>query len=676
MAQNFYTLPKDDEALCDVIENHVQRERAKAQFRRVMWRLWWAYLQGARNFDVVDMETGRLSYRFVDNEGKLLFQAGDLLRAIDQSTGRLASLDLSPYVTRNDTTLASIRERAVGQVMADHGINPSQLEQIKLPFSNTLVTTGCCGIQSNIVETRNGPSIDLEIVHPLELLPFPSLGIDNTKTSGIIRSRLVPLDELRSRYGAQKVNSNLDKLRWISTGFGQSLADDHDDTAMTMSSWNTTSGSSSPSKDETPARRQGLARVHELYLYGPQNNLARYITISGKVKFADEIPEGDMPCPLQKAVLIENGSFHGAGLCDVLFGYNREMEKLLQHLWQSITDTDRYGVIVMPRGTWNKQTALKDVGRGLRVLDYSPDVNLPENNFRPFPITPFTQGEVPGRAAALAKQMSDQLNPIRDLISQKGRVDSASGLQFLEEQINSAVTTSTLNIERAFGTAYKSGISRLAHRLTTERTPLRLERLDLSLAGVVVDTQNWTASFDVNPLPDVSRLRFSIRENKPRSETGRIQGAMELVKNGLSDPLRFIAQAVKEGWDLPMWTEDYQNSYRTIVRSILTLYNDGETPGELVVTPELAKPEFQLMILTSFMSSPQMHVASVDVVEAFQALLDTYRAWMGNVLPAGVPNPDDLVSLAQGPIPGMAPGQPPMMAPPPTGAPPLSLATG
>jgi hypothetical protein len=122
--------------------------------------------------------------------------------------------------------------------------------------------------------------------------------------------------------------------------------------------------------------------------------------------------------------------------------------------------------------------------------------------------------------------------------------------------------------------------------------------------------------------------------------------------------------------------EDYQNAYRSIVRSILTLYNDGETPGQIVMTPELTKPEFQTMILSSFMSSPQMQVASVDVVEAFQALLDTYRAWMGNVLPAGVPNPDDMVALNQGPIPGMAPGQPPMMAAPPMGPPPLSLATG
>jgi hypothetical protein len=536
MAQNFHRLPTNDEDLCHAIEQHVLRERAKTQFRRVMWRLWHAYLQGARNFDVVDLETGRLSYKFVDSEGRLAFQAGDLLRAIDQSTGRLASLDLTPYVTRNDTTLSSIRERAVGQVMADHGINPTQIESLKLPFCNTLVYTGCCGIQSNIVETRNGPTIDMEIVHPLELMPFPSLGIDQTRTSGIVRSRFVPLDQLRDRYGAARINSNLNNLRWMSVGISNFSADEADDT-LTSSAWNTTSSLTPPrSEDTRPSRQSGLARIHELYLYGSQNNLARYVAVCGKVKLADEEPHGDVPCPLQMARFIENGSFHGAGLCDLLFGYSREMEKLLHYLWQSITDTDRYGVIVMPRGTWNKQTALKDVGRGLRVLDYSPDANLPENNFRPFTVSPFSMGEVPGRAAALAKQFADGLNPIRDLISQKGRVDSASGLQFLEEQINSAVTTSTLNIEHTFGSAYKSGISRLAHRLTTDRTPLRLERLDLSLAGVVIDPATWTATFEANPLPDVSRLRFSIRENKPRSETGRIQGAMETHQDGPLGP--------------------------------------------------------------------------------------------------------------------------------------------
>ena len=193
-----------------------------------------------------------------------------------------------------------------------------------------------------------------------------------------------------------------------------------------------------------------MANVRELWLDGPRGTCSRYIITCGNYTILDEdYSDVEVYCPVGVARFLENGSFYGAGMFDLLFGINRELERLLKSLFNNVRDTDRYGYLVMPAGSWNERAATKEIGKGLRVVPYEPDVMA--DNFRPFAVQPYNSGEMPGRVAQMAVERMTALNPIKDLVAEKGRVDSASGLQFLDEQINRAITTSSRNVERAFG---------------------------------------------------------------------------------------------------------------------------------------------------------------------------------------------------------------------------------
>lgn len=646
------TLPTDQTKLCEAIESHVTRERSRLAYTRAMWLLAYYYLCGARRFDVFDVNGGFVNAHYVDKEGKLPFQCTELIRAIDQNASRLASADLRPWVQRADTSLNGIRERATGQVLADTVIQHDPLRHLSISYASTLVSLGCAGLETHTYDDPvHGLVADIEVVHPRELFPFPSLGQDIHKLQGIIRSRLVPLDWLRNRYGNRKVNSNLQKIRWFSQAPGE--ATDLDiDTNEGVGGQTRSIGYKGVGDGDTG--EIGWARINELRLYGPNRTLARYVVTSGDYVFedVDYQAQGLIAYPtLSVGRYMENGTFHGAGLFHLLFSYNREMEKMLESLFTNIRDIDRFGFLVMPRGSFNKSESLREVGRGLRVLSYEPDTNLTDTNFRPFAVQPFNSGDIPGRTAAFAKTLFDGLNPIRDLIEEKGRVDSANGLAFLDEQINKAMTTASQHQERVYSEVYRATVANVASIISRKPRAIPLGRLTVDMAGLVIDPDTQTISFKENPLPDLSRLKFGIRDPHPRSDIAKKQAALERVQQGLSDPMRFYAHCIKHGIEPDIWIDDYEGCHTTIVTQILRLYNDGQSPGVVILTPYTARPEYQLMILNAFMSSPTMEVASADVQAEFKRFRTTLMMFMGLTLPAAVPNPEDVAAL-----------QPPMAA--------------
>lgn len=657
MSVSNVTLPSDETQLAKLLEQHVQREKYRLSFRRVMWLLSWYYLQGARHFDVFNVRGVQISGQYVDQEGRLSFQSQELLRAIDQNTGRLASADLRPQITRDDMSLAGLRERAVAQVIADAACDSSMIEKAGAQFSNLLVTLGCCGIMGHVEnEPALGLTTDFEVIHPRELMPFPSLGADPTKQQGIVRSRLVPLSWLKEKYG-KKIGANLEKMRWFQMAQGAVLPDIDGTmdvgTGSTAVNFHGEGGFASaiPATD-VPAEENGMVRINELWLNGCGDTLDRYVVSSGDYCIKNEDFKGRIAyCPIGVARLIENGTFHGLGLFDLLFGISRELETLLQNLFTNIKDMDRYGFLVMPRGSYNKQDALRDVGRGLRVLSYEPDISLSESNFKPFAVQPYTTGELPGKVATMAKQMLDGLNPIRDLIAEKGRVDSASGLEFLDEQINNSISTGIKNQRIAWSDCYRNVVSQAASILAKSPSALPVSRLDLSLAGAVIDAETDTVSFRENPLPDVSRLRFSVKDELPSSTISRKREAVEFLQMQLPggpivDTNRFMAIALKEGLDYAIYMDDYQSAHQTVVRNILFLYGDGQAPGQVIITPATVRPDYQMMILQGFLCSPAMAKASPQVQDELVAYRDTLMQWMGLTLPNAIPNPDD-VALAQ-----------------------------
>ena len=654
MSQYRFKLPKKKIDICHAIRDHAEKEIARLSYRRTTWLLTYYYLNGMRRFDVFDPESGNLSPHYLDEEGNLEFQSQEMLSAIDRASARLSAMDLRPKILRTGTSLPMIRQRATAQMLADALISDDQIAEVSTKFAHLFTSLGSCGIQGHITDHPTiGLTGDLEVVHPKELLPFPSLGQDYTKECGMIRQRIVPLETLVEKFG-DRIKRNLEEMEYYDIEIGDPIEDpDHDyTTARSPNTFNNKGYKGNAADSMT------VVRVRELWIDGARGTCARYIICSGDYLIEDQdLTSTQTYCPIGFARFIENGSFHGAGLFDLLFSINREMEKMLKSLFNNIREMDRYGVVVMPQGSFNERSVLREVGNGLRMISYAPD---PLNEkFSPFMISPHNAGDIPGKTAAFAKQLMQGINPVQDLIAEKGRVDSATGLQFLDEQINRAMTNPTMGVVQAFGKMYRSMVSNASRELLMNPRPIPVQNLDLNLAGAVIDFDTSEVSFKNNPIPNVAHLTFSVRQVNPRSEVVRKQEAMQMLQAGLMDPDGMKLFALKEGLDFAMWIDEDQASYEQVVQNILTLFGNGSDPGQVIITPHTSRPELQLRVLSSFMSGPLITKADPLVVDEFKKYRESLIQFMGASLPAMVPNPDSAAMFAEQAPPPAGPGPQP-----------------
>jgi hypothetical protein len=644
MANDKIKLTKDPMALARIIDEHCERETNRLAYRRATWLVALYYLMGARQFDVFDPESGTVRYSYLDEQDRLDFQSSELLSAVDKISGRLSSLDFRPLVMRVGSSLSSIRQRSIAQIMLDQVVSEHQLQRVVPQFNHIFALLGSCGITGHMVNHPTiGMTADLEVVHPMELFPFPSLTADYTKQRGLLRQRVVSMDFLKDTFGP-KVSRNKERMEFYTIKPGETF-EQQNANEYTLGSQVVYSDQKVVGHDQEADSMQ-VVRVRELWLKGPRDTVTRYVVTSGEYVIHDEDLEGrEVYCPIGFARFMENGSFHGAGVFDLLFPLCREAERLQKSLFNNIRDIDKYGVLVLPHGSFNANTMLRDVGQGLRVFPWEPDPI--SEGFRPFNITPYNSGDVPGRVSAFAVQQIDRLNPIRDLIAEKGRVDSATGLQFLDEQVNRAMNTPTAGVQQAWGDCYRSVLAGTVREVVFSPKTFTVDQLTLDLAGVVVDPETMAVSFEQNPLPSLSQLSFKIKDINPRSKVARKQEALQLQQQFQIDPDTFMLFALKEGLDFAMWTDEHQSAYESVVRNCLLLYGDGKAPGQLVLTPQTSKPEMQIRVLNSFMASPTMAVASAEVQNAFIEYHKTMLGFMGLVLPNALPNPDDVAMLGR-----------------------------
>jgi hypothetical protein len=246
-----------------------------------------------------------------------------------------------------------------------------------------------------------------------------------------------------------------------------------------------------------------------------------------------------------------------------------------------------------------------------------------------------------------------QISPVQDLLQEKGRVDSAPGLQFLDEQITKAMTNPSIGIQRAFGNMYRSMTAQAVSNIVQFPRTVPVNYVTLDLAGAVLDIEKSTVSFENNPLPQVGYLSFGVKQVNPRSETARKEEAMALLKTGLTDPTGLKIFALKEGLDFAMWMDEEKGAYESIVQNILVLYGNGETPGQVVVTQHMMRPDIQMRVLSGFMTSPILSVASPEVQDEFRKFRDAMLRFMGQTLPQQVPTPDEAAVMGMQPPMGM-----------------------
>lgn len=645
MATDTITLPKDKTALAAILWRHSNRCQQAYMYRRTNWLLAWYYLNGYRRFNVYDPTTGALSPHILDEAGNMEFQSQDLLFHINQVAGRIQAMDLRPKIEQEGFSLAGQRSKALTQIVNDSIFSSDQIKQASEEWSYMFACLGFAGITGHIHDHPTiGLTADLEVIHPKELFPFPLVGQNVTKQRGLMRERWVPVEFLKKVYG-RKIEANLDTMEWYEMESGEQWAD-WDEQQPNLSWMASRNVRADASEADRSKQFLPVAKVRELWLSGPRGTCTRFVVTCGNYCIDDQDLEGmEVYCPIGYARFMNNGSFHGAGMFDLMFSIHRNYERLTKQLYNNIMDIDRYGILVLPQGQFPKDNILRDVGRGLRCMFWEPSPEF--EGFNPFPIQPFNTGDMPGRVAQFARDAMNAVNPIQDLIQEKGRVDSASGLAFLDEQVTKALTTPTLGVVRAWGQMYKSATQKALAQLTGSRRALPVGALTVDLAGAIIDPNSNSVSFGNNPLPDISRLTFTVRDVSPRSTVARKQEAIDLWMKGINqDPMAFRLFALKEDLDFAMWMDDDSGAYEMGVRAILTVFNDGQEPGQLILTPHTTRPELVIRLWSAFMCSPVMQAASPAVINAFKLGRETLIGYMGLTLPNAIPNMDDAAMLA------------------------------
>lgn len=679
-------LPKNDADCARMIRRHANRMADYLSYRHTQWLLAWYYLNGFRRFDTFNPETGLITPFYLDEEGRMEFQSQELLYNINQVAGAIQSMDLTPAVTTTSTSLADLRDRALSQIMLDGTISNVVHDRAKEEFAWMFSELGFAGITGHITSHPTiGITTDLEVIHPKEIIPFPAQGEDHTKVSGIIRERYLPIEKVEELFG-KKVPVNRDDIEYFEVDPGEAWASG--DELATLGGGGGTRGNKAVTG--SPSKVKGketilVVLIRELWTFTQQNTVHEYVVATGDVVLRrEDMSDYEVYCPIGWARFMNNGTFHGAGMFDLLFSQHRQLELLQKNLYNNIRDADRYGVLLLPQGDIDKDNFIRDMGHGLKLAFWEP--HPISEGVNPTVIQPFSTGDLPGKVAQFAREGLQLINPIRDILEEKGRVDSAPGLQMLQEQVSKALTSPTSGVQKAWGEMYRSSTQRVAAAMVKEPQALPVGRLSLDLAGAIIDPKTGFVSFNDNPIPSIRNLIFGVRDLSPKSATARKMEALELFDRGLDpDPINFKLMAIEEGLDFPLWMRREKGSYERAVKLILTAYGDGEVPGEVRWTPEFIDPEITLRLLESFIKGPAMDPASIEVRLLFRKLRMLLMAALGQALPEGMQNPDDLAEVGMGGMiqdplamggemggdPGMMGGMggPPMQGAPPEGPP-------
>jgi hypothetical protein len=542
------------------------------------------------------------------------------------------------------------------QVLLDSTVGPEALEKASSQFIHIYCLLGSCGITGQVFDNPGrGLSTDFEVIHPKELFPFPSYGTDYTKPYGILRQRVVPYDWLKERFG-RKIADNKKFMEIYEAPTGEASTVEYDqegDQSPTGGRLRHNYGGGEGQGQEDSVE---VVKIRELWINGPGGLCAEYGVSSGDYAINRESYEGmEVYCPIGKRSFIDTGTFHGGGMFDLLFSTVREMERLLKSVYNNIRDTDKYGFLVLPHGGFHHDTMFKDVGHGLRVAYYEPDYT--GSDVRPFMVSPYNAGDGPAKIAGLSKAMVDAISPIKDLAEEKGRIDSATGLQFLDEQMGRYMTNATNGLRSAFADMYRALAADVLTNVSVSPRPVPVERLTVELAGVVIDPETSEVTFENNPLPGIGRMQFGVRGRTIQSQTAKLERALEMVEKQLTDPLAFRLYFLKEGMDPPLWMEEEKSAYNMIVQNILRLFGDGQSPGMVIITPHNVMPKLQLRMLNSFMDSPLLGQASVEVQNSFIDYRESLVQLIGPMLPPGVPAPEDLAAIQQDIMPQLQGGQ-------------------
>lgn len=611
-----------------------------------MWRLntmiAMYYAAGYRVFDQLNPHSGHVVARFTepeDDKHTHPLGEGQLLYQVQQIMGYLGAMDARPVATSTIKTLEAVRQQGAANAILGSIHRPQSTESIltELDYNLAYLGFGCLAVSVEDHPTM-GMYNELEVVHPFEVMPLPFLRIGQTTPLGVTRRRLLTEASLREVYGNRIVKRLRENAKHSSHELESGDPLDFMDLSGTpLANWGQVYSLSS---GETLDTRVRAFEIAETWVYGPMGTVERFLVTCGDVAIEDRDLSGtETYCPLVYRRCYENGTFWGAGHFTMAFGANRRAELLRKAVFRTLINQESWPVLLLPHGQINERTALgKFSGSKLRYLKYSTDMAM-DRPPAPMAIQPLGTNTSTVQIAQFLEATGQTVNPVPDLAADKGRIDSAAAIQYLDQEQKRPITALLSRKKQLLGEAARVSAQRATALLQDEPRMIQVPKLSLDLVGTVIDAETKKIGFEQNPLPNIGRLEFSIMEGHPSNGLSAKLESMQLVGSGLQSADQFKLFCVKNNIDLAMDLSDVRQAYDNAVENILFLYNDGQEPQQVLINTNSLRADIELMVLDPFLASREFLQASVDVQQALLLYQNTLRTQLGNLMPPNVQMP-------------------------------------
>ncbi len=671
-------LPNDPENLSEAIEVLLAPAIRYRNVHQIGWWITDAYIQGMRDFNILDMAGGQLEVSYEEEDGGVHLRWEEPLTRIATEVGRLARLDLGAKATKRRNALESLRASSVAQVLLDQQDSLVDSATLDLQFLIGLVQYGTYGTAAWRDDTKQSPlAIVQELIPPGELLFIPA-GFSNPTDKRIIcRTRLFPLAQLVKMRGVKQNQIDEKELELIELPYGANISQsvagpgfgrvaggagllsslvDEEPSGQTK-----VAGQIARRKITPAARTEQFVRLREVLVLGPGGyTVDRYIARAGRAIVLDTLDtwrDKMVPIPIGIGYYQDTGHAYGRSFAGKIVPFALEMEGLLERLFANAADFDRFGFTLVPldRGIDFEGFAASEEPR---ILGYQEDVTKPgTSGVEQF--LPTTATDIPGRLFQnLGLPTLDRITAQGPLYSGQtsGREDSAVAINSLEAGGSTHLIPTAKSIAAAFTARRRFQLHEIRQRFTdpdqlTEGIPL--SRIENTIAGVKIDPQTGRVMLTPDDLPDPWGIHLGIQSEDPLARDRRRQEGLFMLGSetspGLLSPLEFYILNYKEGWDYPVDNKVVYEQYVKAVLYNLILFNDGETPGELpYARPALKelgvyflemidKPEIHELAIEDFVSGPEVALATIPVQTAFINRLKDVKIRMGRELPEGMP---------------------------------------
>lgn len=636
-------LPKSPEKLGDVIYNHLETVRPYHEMWRLMVTVATWYVSGYREFKwyPASGDGTRVHHEVLDPEGNLPYQDNQLIYDMQSIMALLSQMDVGPRVKGRGTNLDMLRQKAAAQVMLDAVVRNADLAEIERQVNWLLVSTGLVGLHAEVDELpESGLYAKTQVVHPMELLPFPSTGADVTGVRGLIRRRYVPVawlkETLNTRKLAEGIKNGRTEVTWLEHGEEITNPDhwfDEDE------GWSTDRGAAARNPEEL-----ALVDLSELYMLGPAGTVNRYVVTAGRQVLLDRKYEDEAYCPLQVARMHENGTFWGLGHFQMAFSAHRQAERMRARLFKNVEEMDKYGILVIPTGTIS-DTAFKNVDQdGIRYVKWMPDPTNPTTP-NPVSITPFNSGTLPLQVSQFARELSREVTPIPKLEEEFPRMESPTALKFLDQKGRRSLTNVTTSKANMYSGLYRSLCQLVTQAVVITEKALPVANLTLDLAGVKVDMETDSAKFgqaSPNLVPKTGLLDFTIRHVLPINKELMVQEAMQALQVH-QDPMRFWLYLCEHDLPFACFYGEEKAAYDQVVRNILEIVGNGLEAGFVLGNRNAMLPELQLRVLVSFMVGPVFRVLDPQIRETLVQYRKLLQEMMGRQIPDQLPTPQEIM---------------------------------